>query len=122
MHVEIDPIIGTAGEWAEGVRRGNLILEKMLGDFKDQTKARWTVEQGENKTPQLTLELALAQGTARAGFSSPVLADGREFWRQLNELWFDTLGDANRKRLPRMKQLLEEVLREEEKDVAEHAS
>jgi hypothetical protein len=120
MRVEVDPIIGTTGAWAEGVQRGNLILEKMLGDFKDQTTARWTVEKDESRLPRLMLELACDEGSARASFSERDVANGREFWRQLNEVWSNTLGDANRKGLKRINQLVNQLL--EEEAVADHAS
>src|SRR5439155_1240692 len=116
MHVEIDPIVGTAGTLADGVQRGNLILEKMLGDFKDQTTARWAVEKDASSPSQLTLELTSGEGVARASFSEQEIANGQEFWWQLNELWDATLRDGILKGLKRIDQALQEEA------VADHAS
>ena len=108
MQVEIDPAVVANQFWLKRVQEGNSLLEKMVEDFKDRTLIRWTVAAAEKGGPQLTLELAVAVGRARASFSDKDLADPHQFWFRLNETCYAAFGDGLDKKLQRIDQLLQE--------------
>ncbi len=106
MQIDIDNKIGQQGAWAEGVQRGNDILEMVVGQSADSAKANWELKQDEKGRPLLWLTLSDFTGQVVDKFAPDELQNSERLWDRLHRLWGDLLQVRSHK-------LLEELMKPE---------
>jgi hypothetical protein len=105
MRINIDPTIGEKGRWADGIRRANHILERVIGQSSGPEIAAWTLSQDERKRPLLLLRLSDSSSFVEGKFDPEELEDGEQLWFRLNRLWGDLLQVQSHKQLQRLLEL-----------------